>query len=53
MGSFPAKLSKEQAVLLGKRRRGALLKAPKPPNRREENGREICKARGNEACKEE
>lgn len=53
VGSFPAKLSKEQAVLVRKRRREALLKAPKPPSRREENGREICKARGNEACKEE
>lgn len=53
VGSFPAKLSKEQAVLSGERRRGALLNALKPPSRREENGREICKARGNEACKEE
>lgn len=51
-GHFPGKLSEEQVVSQEKGR-GALLKALKPPSRREENGRDVCKARGNEACREQ
>lgn len=50
VGSFPAKLSEEKEVSAGEKEREE-EKGPKPPSRREENGREICEARGKEALR--
>lgn len=49
-GKFPSKAERRERGFLREKEREE-EKGPKPPSRREENGREICKARGKEALR--